>query len=481
MIKPVLPTISNLMILITLAVILPVMAQEVATCTITASQNVNRRDGPGTSFNIADVLPAHQRMSVDGQTTGTDDLVWWELNDGTWVRSDTVSESGDCESLADVFASPMETPTPSVRATETLISEPTTNDEVSAYSIGDQVTVFGSNIVFLIYAEPSVDAYVVEATISGIVLTIIAGPDTSGRERWWQVRSPSSLEGWVPETIDGQPALLLPGMSQVGVDFALSIGSDAIVTGVGKVLLIHSEPNNDASVVEATVSGVILTVIGGPEMVENETWWQVRSPSGLNGWVPEKIDQQATILSPDAIAALNVPTPTTTYQIVVEIAATVNTDKLNVRRGPGPEYDKVVELSNGQDIILIGRNTDSTWVQLRADDQRWVNARYVRIDGSISTLPVSVIEKGEWGPPGQPTGARARATTVLRLRGGPGADYRQLEDPDSLKPGDVVDVVGRTGDGVWYQVNVNNRSAWIRSEGIALSGNTNGNIPVTFP
>jgi hypothetical protein len=50
------------------------------------------------------------------------------------------------------------------------------------------------------------------------------------------------------------------------------------------------------------------------------------------------------------------------------------------------------------------------------------------------------------------------------LRGCPGEDCRQLENPDTLEEGDTVDIVGRSADGMWYQVNINNRSAWIRSD-----------------
>jgi uncharacterized protein YraI len=178
---------------------------------------------------------------------------------------------------------------------------------------------------------------------------------------------------------------------------------------------------------------------------------------------------------------MSAPTPTATPQIVIEISATVSANRLNIRRGPGPEYTQLLELSSGQSVVLIGRNQEGTWVQLKADDQRWVNARYLRISGDIVVLPVTFTEVGEWEPAGQPTGARARVTTTLRLRGGPGSNYRQLENPDTLRPGAVVDIVGRTNDSTWYQVNVNNRSAWVVAEGVALTGNVNAPIPVTGP
>ena len=163
-----LKAISGLMLLIALTLFLPVFAQDSATCNVSAGQNVNRRNGPGTSFNVISVLPANQGTSVVGQTTGTDGVVCWQLIDGTWVRSDTVAETGDCESLPDPFAPPTETPTPSPTAAETPIPELTRNNDDLAYSVGDEVTVFGSSAVFLIYAESSIDASVVEAQSVGL-------------------------------------------------------------------------------------------------------------------------------------------------------------------------------------------------------------------------------------------------------------------------------------------------------------------------
>ncbi len=177
------------------------------------------------------------------------------------------------------------------------------------------------------------------------------------------------------------------------------------------------------------------------------------------------------------------PSPTNTPRptAVTPINATVNTDRLNIRRGPGPEYEVVTTVSRSNRLSLVGRNLDGTWVQINTSDARWVNASLLQINGNLLSLPVTYHEIGEWGPAGQATGARARALTVLRLRGCPGEDCRQLENPDALEEGDTVDIVGRSADGMWYQVNINGRSAWIRSdpEYVEVRGNRNATIPIT--
>ena len=75
-------------------------ATETGECTISNSSDVNQRSGPGTDFERAGALAAGTSTSVDGQATGSDGLVWWRLGEGVWVRSDVVTESGNCEGVA---------------------------------------------------------------------------------------------------------------------------------------------------------------------------------------------------------------------------------------------------------------------------------------------------------------------------------------------------------------------------------------------
>jgi uncharacterized protein YraI len=196
-------------------------------------------------------------------------------------------------------------------------------------------------------------------------------------------------------------------------------------------------------------------------------------------WVVDEVNREKILLTATMLATEVWPTATPTVQAVAPIAATINTNKLNVRCGPGPEYDQVVELSNGQQISLIGRNADGTWVQISAQDQRWGNQRYLRVNGDVMTLPITLTEMCDWSPAGQPTGAKARAKTTLRLRGDPSVNYRHPENPDTLKPGAVVAMIGKSAEGSQYHVNVGNRNAWAVAEGSTLMGNTNAIIPFT--
>ena len=74
----------------------PLSASEVS-CNVQAIGTVNRRTGAGTSFALDGQMLSGETAAVDGQARGTDGFTWWRLaEDGVWVRSDTVNESGNC-------------------------------------------------------------------------------------------------------------------------------------------------------------------------------------------------------------------------------------------------------------------------------------------------------------------------------------------------------------------------------------------------
>lgn len=67
-------------------------------CTLTGN-GVNLRSGPGTNFNAVGTLAAGSSVTAVGQATGADGFVWFNLDNGNWVRSDVVTAEGDCSNL----------------------------------------------------------------------------------------------------------------------------------------------------------------------------------------------------------------------------------------------------------------------------------------------------------------------------------------------------------------------------------------------
>lgn len=71
-------------------------------CAISAASTVNKRSGPGTNFDVAGQLATNVERHAQGQATGTDGFIWWQLDDDTWVRNDVVQAGGDCRNIPEV-------------------------------------------------------------------------------------------------------------------------------------------------------------------------------------------------------------------------------------------------------------------------------------------------------------------------------------------------------------------------------------------
>lgn len=57
---------------------------------------------------------------------------------------------------------------------------------------------------------------------------------------------------------------------------------------------------------------------------------------------------------------------------------TVNTFGLRVRSGPGAGYKVVGWLSEGDEVEVVGKNTEGTWLQIiHKGEKAWVSAKYV--------------------------------------------------------------------------------------------------------
>lgn len=167
----------------------------------------------------------------------------------------------------------------------------------------------------------------------------------------------------------------------------------------------------------------------------------------------------------------------------ISLVGYVSASRLNIRVGPGIEYNQVSTLSKNDRVIIIGRNEDFTWVELNNPHRGWVNKTYLvgLSNEDISRLPVTYFEKGCWGPAQPSTNVRGVVQAeTLRIRGGPGKDYKQLSNPDTVKPGETLNIVGISSDGRWYLINISNKSGWVRanSDYVKIVSGSPRNLPV---
>jgi uncharacterized protein YraI len=88
---------------------------------------------------------------------------------------------------------------------------------------------------------------------------------------------------------------------------------------------------------------------------------------------------------------------------------------VNVRAGPGTDYDQVGVLISGQTSPIIGRSSEGTWFEIEyvggPDNTGWVFRDLVHVVGDLNTMPTIV-------PPPTPT-LRPTTTAVPGAAQGP--------------------------------------------------------------
>lgn len=99
---------------------------------------------------------------------------------------------------------------------------------------------------------------------------------------------------------------------------------------------------------------------------------------------------------PTATATLEPPVP----GVTLDIFCTVTAERLNLRPGPGTNFTPPVDvLESGELIVVVGRNADSSWLQvavldvnLEVENTGWVSADFVFCVGEIDDAPVVDVQ-----------------------------------------------------------------------------------------
>jgi len=146
--------------------------------------------------------------------------------------------------------------------------------------------------------------------------------------------------------------------------------------------------------VEYPVFGV--TAVGSRAIVvgdsEDGQWWAIKLET-KTGWVykgytyAQKTDDVPVIKNPD------VPSDITPAVPGSGAPAATALEPINVRKGPGSDYDSYGKVSIGTRLAVIGRSADSEWLvvnlptDISPNGQGWVAARYVQAE-NIGSVPV---------------------------------------------------------------------------------------------
>ena len=129
---------------------------------------------------------------------------------------------------------------------------------------------------------------------------------------------------------------------------------------------------------------------------------------------------------------------------------------LNVRRGPGLDYEVVTTVPQGTRGNIYGRDPADAWFQVQFADVSnlvWVCQNLTRVEGALdgvrflSRWEIDIIPKSVDGPLATTTPA------IMNVRAGPGLDYEILT---TVPKGTEATIIGIGPVAEWYMVRLQN-------------------------
>ena len=155
----------------------------------------------------------------------------------------------------------------------------------------------------------------------------------------------------------------------------------------------------------------------------------------------------------------------------IPVAITIP-DWLNVRKGPGVEYEALSSVPAGTRAGIYGRDPADNWFQVRIDelnDLAWICQDLARVEGSLASVrllqqwEIDLIPKPSDGPIATTTPA------IMNVRAGPGLDYEILT---TVTKGTQATIIGIGPNSQWYMVTLDalDRPAWLYASLTTVNG-----------
>ena len=162
--------------------------------------------------------------------------------------------------------------------------------------------------------------------------------------------------------------------------------------------------------------------------------------------MPPRADERPTPAPEPQSAAPSVPEPVA--EPTPEDPTAIVNQNANVRTGPGTSYPAAYWLHAGDEVTVVGRSEEGTWLQIEHQDRPgWISTRLVDFETAVAEV--------EAAPASAPTPEPEAPTTATvtggpsSVRVGPGTDYAA----DGLvDDGQTVRIVGRNADATWLQI-----------------------------
>jgi uncharacterized protein YraI len=387
---------------------------------------INIRSGPSANTTSLGTVSGGVELAVTGRSA---DGAWWRVDTafGTgWVSASLVAFQGvlDAVPVVDQPAGVVEPPTVIVdRFAATVYRNPNPDSFVVGIAPTNAVLVvsgrsmdgnwwqvetpmgtgwinagevaFRGDISLVQRVGdpgPSFNGPTIRVNVDTTVLTQPGGGETlatlpagtalpaSGRSAdntWWQVAGIFGI-GWIPVSnvsLAGSAASIRVASDATvgGPEFTGRAFATALVEAERKVAYagdsFSSDPMWDARL------GEQLGVVGRSA---DGLWLQVTKP-GYIGWM----NFSGLTLQGDMAGI-----PIVTLTVTVNNVAIVNIHRLNIRGGPGAQYQSLTSVPGGTTLSVTGRHPTLPWLRVEGDfGVGWVRILYIVFRGNWSAVP----------------------------------------------------------------------------------------------
>lgn len=404
-------------------------------------RDVTIRSGPGSQYAEVAVLEASEQVDILGiSSDGAWFLVVLDDNQRGWVTSSSaLITTYGALTLVPVVAAPTDTPTKTLTPTPTATRTPTATHTATSTPATPVVQALRDMSV---RGGPG-SQYSEVATLSAGMEIDIVGVSEDGA--WFIVILENGQQGWITT-------------------------SSSLVSAAGALTVVPV----------AAAPSETPTRTPSPTPSATPTLTPSLTPTPTASDTPT-ITLTATVTEPPT--ATLTATPATPVVILVR--------DIVVRAGPGSQYAQVALLQTDDQADIVGISSDGAWFLILLEDgqQGWVTSStsLVQAYGALTVVPVATIPTepptstpspvpSETSTPSLTPSDTLTPTPVtpvvellrdLAVRGGPGSQYFEVA---TLTAGSMIDIIGVSEDGAWFQVVLaDGQQGWVTSSSSLVS------------
>ena len=386
---------------------------------------VNARKGPGTTYEVVEMLAKGKTVTVLGEKTGWYHVQWGD-SDG-YVKQDFLAVGGKA---------PMKTLDATVTGGSTINVRSGPGTSYNRIAMVDE----GKRIAIL---NKDGDWYRVSFDgTTGYILSDYVTPDGGG--------TPANAAGTSskPQTVDR------------------SVGN-ATVTG-GETINVRSGPDTAYSRVTRVSEGKRVTVLD-----KNGDWYHV-SFGDTTGYI---LSDYVSVDSGTSVKTAGTAPKPQTVDKSVGNATVSGGDTINVRSGPDTAYDRVTRVNEGKRVTLLGE--EGGWFRVSFDGTTgYILGDYLTPDdGALAALVAAEAAAGPTAPAVEamapapaaeassagfndvgPYGAYITGGTI-NVRTGPGTEFERVT---LVSTGKKIDVLGEANG--WFKVSFGGTTGYVLGE-----------------